>query len=78
MPEDAEYLTIKQAAHLVGYRSLDTLYGAVRLGRLRTVKPEGSVLLTTRAWLDAYHSRVHESQRKRAQRHGPPAGEGGE
>jgi hypothetical protein len=54
---DAEaYITLKQAARLGGYRNADVLYRAVRLGRLRAIKPACGVLLTTRAWLADYQA----------------------
>jgi hypothetical protein len=71
MDADEEYITLKQAARLGGYRNADVLYRAVRLGRLRAVKPAGGVLLTTRAWLADY-------QAGRYHRTGADSGESGE
>jgi hypothetical protein len=44
--DEEEYLTLKQAARLYGYRNREGLYAAAREGRLRTIKPPGGVLLT--------------------------------
>jgi hypothetical protein len=61
-----EYITLRQAARLGGYRNADVLYRAVRAGRLKAIRPEGGVLLTTRAWLaehqaGRYHRTAAES-----------------
>jgi hypothetical protein len=51
-----EYITLKQAAHLGGYRNSDALYAAVRKGRLKAIKPVGGMLLTTWTWLAEYQA----------------------
>jgi hypothetical protein len=62
MMAEAEYITLRQAARLGGYRNREALYRAVRTGRLRAIKPQGGVLLTTRAWLADYRAgRYHRT-----------------
>jgi hypothetical protein len=62
MAEEEEYITLRHAARLGGYRNKDALYRAVRTGRLRAIKPQGGVLLTTRAWLADYRAgRYHRT-----------------
>jgi hypothetical protein len=55
MAEEA-IITLQQAARLGGYRNSAALYRAVRMGRLRAIKPAGGVLVTTRVWLADYRA----------------------
>jgi len=75
---DEEYITLRQAARLGGYKGSDTLHAAVRGGSLRAVKPDGGVLMTTRAWLEDYQRRVTVTQHRRAQRPPRESGASGE
>jgi len=57
MPDDEEYFTLTEAMKRAGLRSSDSLYKAMKTGRLKTVTTmvgPRMVRLTTQAWLDAY------------------------
>ena len=55
MPRVTEYLTLPAAAELYGYRSDSTLRTAARAGKLRTKRLGPRAIVTTEAWVDAYH-----------------------
>jgi len=79
---EKEFLSIKEAAALYGFRSTSTLNTAARRGKLHTRDFGPKLRLTTRAWVEEYMAGVKPRAHPRGQamqRKGQDAGgEGGE
>jgi len=64
---EKEFLSIKEAAALYGFRSTSTLNTAARRGKLRTRDFGPKLRLTTRAWVEEYMAGVKPRAHPRGQ-----------
>lgn len=68
---DDDYISLKQAAEILGYRNPSTLHAAARAGKLRTISFGAHARVTTRAWLDEYLTSLRAGEYRRGQHKGP-------
>ncbi len=60
LPNSSDLISLQEAAHYGGYRSVSTLRKAARDGRLQVIQPSPRIILTTYAWVEEYDSSVAE------------------
>ncbi len=77
-PADEEYFTLAEAMRRAGLRSSDSLYKAMKSGRLKTVTAMSGpriVRLTTQVWLDEYLASRATGQRPGPAQDSKPTGD---
>jgi len=71
-----EYLTMSEAARLLGHADASNLNKAARIGRLKTKQIGPRARVTTRTWLDEYRQGLRAGGYKRGKAGPQESGDG--
>lgn len=67
-----DYITLKEAAARVGYRSTSTLKAAAKAGALKTEQPAPNLYLTKMKWVDEWLAKPKKNPKRKGAERGKP------